>query len=221
MDNVVSGAAAVALGAVLALACGQKPAPAAPAVQLYTSSKRFEGKVAVVTGAASGLGLATAERILRDGGRVLMTDVNATALAAEVRRLEKVSGAKSVRGVTKDISTRDGADSIIAAAEAEWGHVDVLVNSAGSEPFLCPLICHWRICSLPLTPLNAMRRARAVTARNVRPEADFEERWDTVMKVNVKGTMLMCHAAVEAFRRRSANGHAAESAAIVREHVYP
>lgn len=39
------------------------------------------------------------------------------------------------------------------------------------------------------------------------------------MKVNVKGTMLMCHAAVEAFRRRSSNGHPADSAAIVRAHV--
>ena len=36
----------------------------------------------------------------------------------------------------------------------------------------------------------------AVSARNVRAEADFEERWDTVMKVNVKGSLLMCHAAV-------------------------
>ena len=132
---MASTAAAVAVGAALALACVQKnppPAPAAPA-KLYSSAERFAGKVAVVTGAASGLGLATAERILREGGRVLMTDVNATALAAEVRRLEKVGGAESVRGVTKDISTRDGAESVIAAAEAEWGHVDVLVNSAGSE----------------------------------------------------------------------------------------
>ena len=135
MESMASTAAAVAVGAVLALACVQKkppPAPAAPA-KLYSSAERFAGKVAVVTGAASGLGLATAERILREGGRVLMTDVNATALAAEVRRLEKVGGAESVRGVTKDISTRDGAESVIAAAEAEWGHVDVLVNSAGSE----------------------------------------------------------------------------------------
>jgi hypothetical protein len=39
------------------------------------------------------------------------------------------------------------------------------------------------------------------------------------MKVNVKGTMLMCHAAVDAFRRRSSNGHPADSAAIVRAHT--
>ncbi len=151
--GVASTAAAVALGAVLTLACGQKAPPPPPPVKLYSSSQRFEGKVAVVTGAASGLGLATAERILRDGGRVLMTDVNATALAAEVSRLEKVSGGNNVRGVTKDISTRDGADSIIAAAEAEWGHVDVLVNSAGSKlrcPTTFPIILFFclRCCCL-------------------------------------------------------------------------
>lgn len=156
MESMASTAAAVALGAALTLACGQKTPPPPPPAKLYSSSQRFEGKVAVVTGAASGLGLATAERILRDGGRVLMTDVNTTALDAEVRRLEKVSGGNSVRGVTKDISTRDGAESIIAAAEAEWGHVDVLVNSAGSKlPFsmrspsllLTSLFC-LRFCSL-------------------------------------------------------------------------
>jgi NAD(P)-dependent dehydrogenase (short-subunit alcohol dehydrogenase family) len=42
---------------------------------------------------------------------------------------------------------------------------------------------------------------RRITARNVREKADFAERWDAVMQVNVKGTLLMCHTAVEAMRR--------------------
>ena len=178
MDSVpvaVTIAVSTAFGAALTLACAQKPPPPPPPpppAAKFTIAQRFEGKVAVVTGAASGLGLATSERILRDGGCVLMTDVNEAALTAAVERLGQIKGAERVRGVAKDISSRAGAVAVVAAAEVAWGHVDVLVNSAG------------------------------ITARNVRPEADFEERWDAVMKVNVKGSMLMCHAAVEAFRRR-------------------
>jgi hypothetical protein len=52
-----------------ACGCDRLPPPPPPAAK-YTSAQRFEGKVAVVTGAASGLGLATSERVLRDGGRM-------------------------------------------------------------------------------------------------------------------------------------------------------
>ena len=187
MDSTIAAVAVGgALGAVLTLACAPPaPVPAAPPA-CVTSTQRYANKVCVVTGAASGLGLATCERMLRDGAAgVLMTDVNKAALNEQVERLSKISGAASVKGVVRDISTRDGAEGVMAAAEKAWGHVDVLVNSAG------------------------------ITARNVRADADFEERWDAVMKVNVKGTMLMCHAAVDAFRRRSANGFPSDSAAIV------
>jgi NAD(P)-dependent dehydrogenase (short-subunit alcohol dehydrogenase family) len=81
-------------------------------------------------------------------------------------------GAPAVHTVVADISSREAAETVVRTAEQIWGRVDVLVNSAG------------------------------ITARNVDYTDDFEEKWDTVMRVNVKGTLLMCHAAVDAFRRR-------------------
>lgn len=69
-----------------------------------------------------------------------------------------------------DVSRPDEVEAIVAAAMKQFGRLDVLVNSAG------------------------------MTARNVREGASLEERWDKVMAVNVKGTMLMAHAAVPAMR---------------------
>ena len=137
MDSpLVIGLAGAAAGGLLATALcaggSAAPPPPPPPLVAVTAADRFKHKVAVVTGAASGLGLATAERIAREGGSVMMTDVNAEALESHVQRI-KATGA-TVEGMTSDISSREGAEGVIKAAEEAWGHVDVLVNSAGSAP---------------------------------------------------------------------------------------
>jgi NAD(P)-dependent dehydrogenase (short-subunit alcohol dehydrogenase family) len=89
----------------------------------------FTGKVALVTGGASGLGLATATRLARDGAAVAIVDRNEKALAAAKSALE-ASGAK-VRTVVGDVSARADVDAAVTSVEADLGAIDILVNNAG------------------------------------------------------------------------------------------
>jgi 2-dehydro-3-deoxy-L-rhamnonate dehydrogenase (NAD+) len=87
---------------------------------------RFSGRTAVITGGASGLGAATAKRIIAEGGTVCLWDQNADALAAG----RKDTGAQ--HSIALDIS--DAAAVAAAAAQAKahlGGKIDILVNSAG------------------------------------------------------------------------------------------
>ena len=93
-------------------------APSAP------SSDRFAGRTIVVTGAASGIGRATARRILAEGGRVVAVDLTEDALTA----LAEAYPEGAVIPVTADLTTPEGLDAIVAAA---GGTVHGLANVAG------------------------------------------------------------------------------------------
>jgi len=91
--------------------------------------KRFEGKVALVTGAASGIGRATALRLAQEGASLMCSDVQVEALesaAAEARGL----GARVVARVC-DVSDEGQAARAVAACVDELGQIDVLCNIAG------------------------------------------------------------------------------------------
>lgn len=83
-------------------------------------------RVAVVTGAASGIGLAVAEALAGDNYRVVMADVNTAAGQKEADRL----GAQFVQA---DLTERGDCKALIDAAVAKFGSVDVLVNNAGIQ----------------------------------------------------------------------------------------
>ncbi|MBI3909402.1 MAG: SDR family oxidoreductase [Armatimonadetes bacterium] len=90
---------------------------------------RLAGKRCLVTGAAHGIGLATAQMFAREGGAVLMCDINAERGETAARDLQKV-GAR-VRFVCADVSRAADVEDAVAACVAAFGGLDVLVNNAG------------------------------------------------------------------------------------------
>jgi 2-hydroxycyclohexanecarboxyl-CoA dehydrogenase len=87
---------------------------------------RLEGRVALVTGGASGIGAATCRRLAAEGARVAVTDLDAGG-AAEVAR--EIDGA----GFELDVRSGDSIRAALAGAEEELGGLDVLVNNAGLD----------------------------------------------------------------------------------------
>jgi NAD(P)-dependent dehydrogenase (short-subunit alcohol dehydrogenase family) len=93
---------------------------------------RLRGKVALVTGAAKGIGKATAELFAREGARLVITDVDEAGLS---RVRERLAGAGAeVEAVVGDVSVVEDARRMISTAVERFGRIDVLVANAGIIP---------------------------------------------------------------------------------------
>ncbi|QRZ12553.1 SDR family oxidoreductase [Paracoccus methylovorus] len=90
-------------------------------------SESLDGKIAVITGAASGIGLATAERLLKGGATVVMVDRNEAALNELTAKL----GPKAVAQVT-DLLDTDSCNAMIPEILAKVDHIDILYCNAGT-----------------------------------------------------------------------------------------
>jgi NAD(P)-dependent dehydrogenase (short-subunit alcohol dehydrogenase family) len=95
--------------------------------------KRFENRVVLVTGAASGIGRASAERLAQEGAALLCTDVQAEALEETVARARECGG--QAEGRVSDVSRVDDVRSAVGAAIEHFGRLDVLCNVAGILQF--------------------------------------------------------------------------------------
>ncbi len=89
----------------------------------------FSGKTAVITGAASGIGFAIAERFAREGMRVVLADIEASALEGAVERLT-ATGAEAI-GIITDVSKADDVARLAERAKAEFGGIHVACSNAG------------------------------------------------------------------------------------------
>lgn len=92
--------------------------------------KKLEGKVALVTGGSSGIGLATAKRFVAEGAYVFITGRRQTELDAAVKEI-----GENVTGVQGDVSNLADLDRLFATIEQEQGHLDVVFANAGVGDF--------------------------------------------------------------------------------------
>jgi len=89
----------------------------------------LDGQVAIVTGAAQGIGLAVADTFLAHGASVMVVDVDEEKIAAVVR--ERASAGLPVAGRRCDVTSEEDQDALVAATLEAFGRIDVLVNNAG------------------------------------------------------------------------------------------
>lgn len=90
---------------------------------------RLQNKVSLITGAAQGIGLATALKFAREGATVVVCDINPQAVDAAVAQCQ-AEGA-TAQGFVMDVTQRAMVDSVVAQVMAAFGRIDVLVNNAG------------------------------------------------------------------------------------------
>lgn len=104
---------------------------------------RFAGKVAIVTGGASGIGEATVRRLHREGATVVIADIRGDAIDALIAEI----GAERMQGIVVDMMDMRAAEAMVSDVAARYGRLDILVNNAGMGSFgrVTDIdLAHWR-----------------------------------------------------------------------------
>jgi 3-oxoacyl-[acyl-carrier protein] reductase len=90
---------------------------------------RLQDNVAIITGAAQGIGLATARKFAAEGARVVVADLRAEPVEAAVSSV-RAAGGQAI-GVVVDVTDRAQVDAMVRRALEAWGRIDTLINNAG------------------------------------------------------------------------------------------
>ncbi|GAB3451180.1 3-oxoacyl-ACP reductase [Kineococcus endophyticus] len=117
---------------------------------------RIEGRVAVITGGCSGIGLATARRFVAEGAKVVVGDIDE---ASGARVVEELGGAEVAAFVRVDVTDKEQVDTLFRTAKETFGSVDIAFNNAGISPPDDD--------SILTTDLDAWRRVQEVNLTSV------------------------------------------------------
>jgi NAD(P)-dependent dehydrogenase (short-subunit alcohol dehydrogenase family) len=151
-------------------------------------SSRFDvtGFGVIVTGGASGLGLAYGEVLAAHGARVTLIDVDAGTVAAQASRLQ--GDGLDVRGATADVTDHAALDRAIDAAAEVYGRLDVAFANAGIDPG-AGFVGAWAGGERPRVQEGAL-------------EHYADERWNRVIDINLNGIFATARAAARHMRPR-------------------
>ncbi|MGE0308857.1 MAG: SDR family NAD(P)-dependent oxidoreductase [Acidimicrobiia bacterium] len=155
-----------------------------------SSNGQFEGKVAVVTGGARGIGLKCVEQLLERGASVIVADVDAVAGRASLNAQRASDG--RVEFVSHDAADASSGRRCIDAAVERFGGVDVVVNCAGIATAARPKDPHGDLPDIA-PALNALLQMEA-------------GEWQRVLDVNLTGSFAITQAAVEHMIRSQRSG---------------
>src|SRR5690348_267379 len=89
---------------------------------------RLEGKAALVTGGAQGIGGATARRLAQEGASVLVADINGEGARQNAERIQAAGG--TADSFACDVGTEAGVQAMIERTVGRWGRLDIVVNNA-------------------------------------------------------------------------------------------
>jgi 3-oxoacyl-[acyl-carrier protein] reductase len=138
-------------------------------VRLTSLSRSIAGSVAIVTGAASGMGRATAHLFADEGARVVVTDLGAERVAAVVDEITAVHGPDRALGVECDVADHGRLRSLVADT-VEWGgRLDIVVNNAGVS----------------------------LVTSAFQDEAEFDDNWTRTLDVNLTAQVRLIRLALE------------------------
>jgi len=131
---------------------------------------RLENRVAIITGAGSGIGRAAAQLFAKEGARIVVADLDRDRGEETVQNI-RAKGGQSIF-VYADVTKSSLVESAVSEAISEFGRVDILYNSAGVDIFV----------------INPKADGTVVGTR--------EEDWDRLLDINLKGTFLFCKYAI-------------------------
>ena len=130
---------------------------------------RLEGKTAVVTGAAQGIGAEFAKALAKEGANVVVTDlVDVSECVAEIKAANG-----SALGMKVDVTSTENLEEMVAAAEEQFGPIEIVVNNAGL------------FANLTLKPFWEIS----------------ESEWDAVMRVNTRGVFQVVKACLPSMQK--------------------
>ncbi|EEA27217.1 hypothetical protein TMatcc_004503 [Talaromyces marneffei ATCC 18224] len=148
---------------------------------------RLQGKNAIITGAAGGIGLNTSILFAREGASVLMADISEPALAAALKNVKSLApDAARIETIVCDVSKESNVQAMVESQDS-WGGTDVIFNNAG--------IMH---------------------ADDADAIDTSDKIWDLTQNINVKGVWYGCkHAVLSLRRHKKTNGSIINTASVV------